>query len=421
MNLTAAPLLISDGERGCVRDLNWYSLIERDVLAPFRKESDFRNAAKCDNASVTKFRVNRFNHIRSLPLLLLWLGPAVRLWAHDPGLSTATIKLETNRLEASVVFAGLAANEVVPLDKDGNGQISKEELAAAAHELEQFVPQVLQVKLNGQPVTPTAIHCHFDQYEDACLDLTFPCGSYTNLVIRSMWLAMLPQGHRQLVTLQDPKGDVLAERLLSANNDSITIQMDAKEGKPPEVVATSFADFFVMGVKHIWTGYDHLLFLFGLLIVTRNFGASVKIITCFTIAHSITLAVATLSLVQISSRIVEPLIAASIVYVGTENLFRGDDPKGRWLLTFGFGLIHGFGFASVLKELGVGANGSGITVPLVSFNLGVEVGQIAIAALVLPVIWKLRARPVFVRRWVPACSVLVALLGGYWFVQRVWF
>jgi hydrogenase/urease accessory protein HupE len=236
-----------------------------------------------------------------------------------------------------------------------------------------------------------------------------------------MWLAMLPQGHRQLVTLQNPKGDVLAERLLSANADSITIQMDAKEGKPPEVVATSFADFFVMGVKHIWTGYDHLLFLFGLLIVTRNFAASVKIITCFTIAHSITLAVATLSLIQISSRIVEPLIAASIVYVGTENLFRGDDPKGRWLLTFGFGLIHGFGFASVLKELGVGANGSGITVPLVSFNLGVEVGQIAIAALVLPVIWKLRARPVFVRRWVPACSVLVALLGGYWFVQRVWF
>jgi hypothetical protein len=159
--------------------------------------------------------------------------------------------------------------------------------------------------------------------------------------------------------------------------------------------------------------------LFALLIVTKNFGSSVKIITCFTIAHSITLAVATLSLVQISSRIVEPLIAASIVYVGVENLFRGDDPKGRWLLTFAFGLIHGFGFASVLRELGVGENGSSIAVPLVSFNLGVELGQVVVAALVLPIIWRLRTKPNFVARWVPACSMLVALLGGYWFLQRV--
>ena len=130
---------------------------------------------------------------------------------------------------------------------------------------------------------------------------------------------------------------------------------------------------------------------------------------------------ATLNLVQISSSIVEPLIAASIVYVGVENLFRGGEPRGRWLLTFAFGLIHGFGFASVLRELGVGANGSSIAIPLISFNLGVELGQIAIAALVLPLIWKLRTQPVFLYRWVPACSTLVAALGTFWFVQRVWF
>jgi hydrogenase/urease accessory protein HupE len=175
-----------------------------------------------------------------------------------------------------------------------------------------------------------------------------------------------------------------------------------------------------MGVKHIWTGYDHLLFLFGLLIVTHNFSSSIKIITCFTVAHSITLAVATLDLVHISSRVVEPLIALSIVYVGIENLLRGGAPKGRWLLTFGFGLIHGFGFASVLRELGVGSNGTSIAVPLVSFNLGVEIGQIVVAGLLLPLIWQLRARPIFVRRWVPAGSILVALLGSYWFIERVW-
>jgi hypothetical protein len=123
---------------------------------------------------------------------------------------------------------------------------------------------------------------------------------------------------------------------------------------------------------------------------------------------------------RFSTRVVEPLIAASIVYVGVENLLRGN-PSGRWLLTFGFGLIHGLGFASALKEVGVGSNGGGIIVPLVSFNLGVEIGQIAIASVVLPMIWKLRTKPIFVARWVPACSVVVALLGTFWFVQRVWF
>ena len=132
------------------------------------------------------------------------------------------------------------------------------------------------------------------------------------------------------------------------------------------------------------------------------------------------LAIATLNLVQIPTRIVEPLIAASIVYVGMENLFSRGEPKGRWVLTFAFGLIHGFGFASVLRELGVGANGSSIAGPLISFNLGVEMGQLAVAAIALPLIWKLQARPVFVQRWVPASSVMVVLLGGYWFIQRVW-
>src|SRR5207237_10409361 len=106
---------------------------------------------------------------------------------------------------------------------------------------------------------------------------------------------------------------------------------------------------------------------------------------------------ATLEIVPISphfsTRVVEPSIAASIMYVGIENVFRGDDPKGRWLLTFGFGLIHGLGFASALKDVGVGSNGKSIAVPVVSFNLGVELGQIVIAGLVLPLIWKLRARP----------------------------
>jgi hydrogenase/urease accessory protein HupE len=357
--------------------------------------------------------------IRTLCAAVLLL--AVTALGHDPGLSTATVRLQTNQLDVALGFSLIDAGEIVEIDRDHDGKASKEELDSAAAQLQMLAFHAMEVAFNDRPAQATEARCHFDENDNAYVDLTFPAPPFSKLVIRSKWLALFQPGHRQFLSLQNPRGEVLAERLLSANADTVTVEMDPVEtAAAPRPVSHSFADFLVMGVEHIWKGYDHLLFLFGLLIVTRNFKSSVKIITCFTIAHSITLAVATLSLVHISSRIVEPLIAASIVYVGIENLLRGDDPKGRWLLTFGFGLVHGFGFAAVLRELGVGANGTGITVPLVSFNLGVEIGQIAIAAVVLPMIWKARAKPVFLRRWVPACSVFVAMLGAFWFIQRVW-
>jgi hydrogenase/urease accessory protein HupE len=392
---------------------------------------DFHHAGKdAENPSGGAFRPRRSAGFlqpalltvcpcRAVLCLILLAMATFTVHAHDPGLSTATVRLQTRKLEAVLVFSVRDVAVLVDLDKDRDGELSKEELAEGAAELQKTVGQALEVKFDGEPAKASDARCRFDESDNASVYLSFPVRSFSNLVVRSTWLKRLPPGHRQFFSLENPNGEVLAERMLSATADTVTVQMDGA-GTQPELAKNSFVDFLVLGVKHIWTGYDHLLFLFGLLIVTRNFVSSLKIITCFTIAHSLTLAVATLSLVQISSRIVEPLIAASIVYVGVENLLRGDDPKGRWLLTFAFGLIHGFGFASVLRELGVGANGSGITVPLVSFNLGVELGQIAVAALALPVIWKLRTNPVFIYRWVPACSFLVVLLGGYWFVQRVW-
>ncbi|MEO7597450.1 MAG: HupE/UreJ family protein, partial [Opitutus sp.] len=151
-----------------------------------------------------------------------------------------------------------------------------------------------------------------------------------------------------------------------------------------------FWSFLRLGVTHIWTGYDHLLFLFGLLIVCRTLRTVVAIISCFTVAHSLTLALATFDLATLSPRWVEPAIAASIVFVGLENLWRrGAEPRGRMLVTFCFGLVHGFGFANVLRGLGVGSGGRGIALPLFTFNLGVELGQIAVASLVLPIMWQL--------------------------------
>jgi len=232
-----------------------------------------------------------------------------------------------------------------------------------------------------------------------------------------------PPGLRPFATVSAESGPVLAERLLTTRGAALgfplaTIGASTAPAEEPSL----FGTFFKLGVEHIWTGYDHLLFLFGLLVVCIRFRSSVAIISCFTLAHSLTLALATIDLVNLPSRYTEPLIAASIVYVGVENLVRrGAEPRGRWALTFLFGLIHGFGFASVLRELGVGQGGHGLALPLFSFNLGVELGQIAIAALVLPLIWRLRKNEKFVRYGVPALSVIVALAGLYWLLERTLF
>ena len=172
-------------------------------------------------------------------------------------------------------------------------------------------------------------------------------------------------------------------------------------------------------MEHILTGYDHLLFLFGLLVACRRFSTMALVITCFTLAHSVTLALAALDAVSLPPRVVEPLIAASIVFVGIENLVRRDEPRRRWVLTLSFGLIHGFGFAGALREAGLGSAGAPLLVPLFSFNLGVELGQIAVAAVLLPLLWKLRERPAYQRYGQHVVSAVIAAAGVYWLVTRV--
>ena len=144
-----------------------------------------------------------------------------------------------------------------------------------------------------------------------------------------------------------------------------------------------------------------------------------KIVTAFTVAHSVTLALAALDILAPPPRLIEPLIAASIVFVGVENLWAlrahraGDALRHRWMITFAFGLVHGFGFASVLRELELPR--AVLATGLVSFNLGVECGQVCIVLLALPVLRALRSW----RPFAPAASACVAALGAFWLVQRL--
>ena len=358
---------------------------------------------------------------RAIFVLLFSLLPLQQTEAHDPGLSSLTIRQHHDEVEATLTLAAKDAAQLVELDDDHDGSVTQVEFASSRSQLEAAVARQLLIAADGKILNVQSIRSHLDGNDNVEIDLDFATAAFSNLEIESKLIASLPLGHRQYLQVQNSAGETVFDGLLSAaaNRASAEFAVANTTATARETVS-SFGSFLVLGVKHILTGYDHLLFLFGLLVVVRGLVLSLGIITSFTIAHSITLAVATFNLAQIPSRIVEPLIAASIVFVGVENLLRSGVPKARQLVTFGFGLIHGFGFASVLREMGIGADTGGVMLPLLSFNVGVELGQIMVAAVALPIIWKLRANPVFILRWVPACSAIVVLLGGFWFVERVW-
>ena len=346
--------------------------------------------------------------------------------AHDVGLSSSTWQWRTNQLEGTLTFALRETEQLVSLDRNQDGRVSPDEFLLGRDALASAIVTNCEIRFDGVRIEPGEVRCQLDSSNNVDVTLSFPNPQFKELELDFLVIRLLTPGHRMFFSLRDAteqnfKDQIIAERLLSQNSTLIVVRFDTDapavapaRGPPP-----SFTDFLKLGVEHILTGYDHLLFLFALLIVTRNFMSALQVITCFTIAHSITLGVAAFDLVQVSSRIVEPLIAVTIFYVGVENVWKHGDPHGRWLLTFGFGLIHGFGFASVLREMGIGAHTGGVAMPLLAFNLGVELGQIAVAAIALPIIWQLRKKESFVRYGVPVCSILVALAGVYWFVQRV--
>jgi hydrogenase/urease accessory protein HupE len=177
-----------------------------------------------------------------------------------------------------------------------------------------------------------------------------------------------------------------------------------------------FATFVGQGVQHILSGIDHLLFIVSLLIVIRDWKRLAAVVTSFTLAHSVTLAVGALGLVRLSPRLVEPMIALTIIYVAVENVLRLD-PRARLGVTFAFGLVHGFGFSSVLRDLGLAR---GQLVPaLVGFNLGVELGQLLVVAPLFPLVIWLQRHPGAYRRVRLSLNASVAVVACWWFVQRL--
>lgn len=319
-------------------------------------------------------------------LVLFLTGSAA---AHDPGLSAVEVRVLADRVVGEVSFN---PNDLEGVDQSGSS--------------------FLTIYGNGKALELRSVNRNSPDQNSAHFVFEFSNPHATELRIAAPVLANLPRGHKQFCSVYDENNRVLAERMLSAEAQELIVDLQSTAGHDRSALS-----FIVLGIEHILTGYDHLAFLLALLLTGDSLCRNAKIITSFTVAHSLTLALATLGLVDIRAAIVEPLIAASIVFVGLENLFRRP-LAARWLVTFGFGLVHGLGFASALRELGIGQLSVRAVLPLLSFNVGVELAQIAFAAVVLPLVWKLMRRPVFTLRHVPALSLLITLAGVYWFLAR---
>ena len=220
--------------------------------------------------------------------------------------------------------------------------------------------------------------------------------------------------HQTFVNVYEDR-DGPYQMIFSANSDEHTYYRGTAQG-----ALAVMKTFIPSGTHHILIGPDHILFLIGLLLLGGSWMALVRIVTAFTIGHSITLSLAALNLVTPPPSIIEPAIALSIVFVGADNLVRGDGRDLRAWAALTFGLVHGFGFANVLREFGLPDQALGWS--LFSFNAGVEIGQLAIVVIVASLLAWIRQRSATLGYRVAfAGSIVVILAGTYWFVQRVFF
>jgi hydrogenase/urease accessory protein HupE len=343
--------------------------------------------------------------------------------AHATGLSRGEYVVQGSTVVVRLTFSRGELLTLAPsLDADGDKALSAPELAqaktnAALHEL--FAKVALTAgkgSPEASPCTPGSPSARLEEEDGASIEATYACPKTVNdLSVDVNWLGDVAFGHRHIAVIAGlgPPRDFIA----FAREPSF----EAKRAGAETVDATakrheSFGGFFRLGIEHILTGYDHLLFLFALLLVGGRLRALLGVITAFTVAHSITLGLAALGIVSLSPAIVEPAIALSIAYVGVENFFVKSADR-RYLLTFPFGLIHGFGFAGALSEIALPK--PEVPAALLAFNLGVESGQLAVMAVVLPLLLALRKKTWFVNYGVRVLSGVVIAAGLFWFFQRV--
>jgi hypothetical protein len=353
---------------------------------------------------------------RAVELLALFAvsGLAASASAHEVGLSRGTYVVDGDRVTADLVMSRReAASVVTGLDADRDGRVTPPELEAARSTFQSAIVDRVRVRAGGQPCTGTLTEARLSEEDGLEVRATYTCGApIAQAEIELALLDDLAHGHRHIARAAG--GVQVTETVLSRGQRAFVVA--APSGAAPPPAGKDRLSLLALGVEHILTGYDHLLFLFGLVLVGGRWRALLWVVTAFTLAHSITLGLAALGVWSPRPSIIEPLIALSIAYVGVENFFVKSAEK-RWRITFPFGLVHGFGFAGALREVALPR--ADVPAALFLFNLGVELGQVGVLAIVLPLLAVLRKQPWFEKLGVRVASGAIIAAGLYWFFARV--
>lgn len=364
--------------------------------------------------------------LRAVLAIFCLLLPVAPVAAHTLSVSHLDVVVAAQgdalHVELDVALKDVALS--LPLDANRDDQVTWGEVKAIQPQLQDWVLAGLRITSRGREceLTPDRLAIrHYDEGAYATLVMTAQCDSPETLAIHYGLLFDVDPQHRALVTLR--QGTRVSTLVLS--KDKPDAEFGAASAHP-------FFAFLREGIHHILIGYDHLAFLLSLLLpaalirsrqkwapvatLRESFGHVLGIVTAFTVAHSVTLSLAALGWITPASRWVESAIAFSVLLAAMNNVF----PlvvRRIWMVGFGFGLVHGFGFAGALSELGL-PDGARLTA-LVGFNLGVEIGQLAVVAVVLPVLFLLRRQRWYARIAMPLVSIAIALLAAYWMYQRL--
>ena len=357
--------------------------------------------------------------------LCAWV--AVPAMAHKASDSYLVLQVKGREVAGQWDIALRDIDFAIGLDANGDGDITWGEVEARHADIAAWALGRLKLERGGECALQAAEHL-IDDHTDgayAVLRLTGTCPSDSEpLLLGYRLLFDIDQLHRGLLRLEV---DGVAQTSV-LGPDSGVLNVKASETSR----LAQFGTYLVEGTFHIWIGIDHVLFLLSLLLPAvlvhesrRWTGvASLRtaltevlwVVTAFTVAHSITLSIAALQIVELPSRLVESAIAASVVLAAANNLWPVVERR-RWLVAFGFGLIHGFGFASVLTELGLPKDA--LVLSLLGFNVGVELGQLVIVACFLPVAYLLRNTPLYRKGVFVGGSVLTVAIALVWLAERM--
>ena len=341
--------------------------------------------------------------------------------AHDPGLSSAQVTVGNQQIDVLLGFAQRDVESVLAAGTDSADTNTTNGFAAI--QLESVATKEFSLFWGKQRAIPSQSTARRKDAQNIEISLRFQRPNSRQIRLVSSLFERLPLGHREFLSVQTTSGAILGEAMLSAEENSLQIDLpEVTESTADSNKSHSFFGFLKLGVEHIWLGIDHLLFVFGLLLLVKSRWMLLKTVTAFTVAHSITLALATLGYAHLPAPPLNAAIAFSILILGIEIVRSRSGKTGitilhPWIVAFAFGLLHGFGFASGLSALGLPA--ADIPLALVMFNVGVEVGQVSFVLLILLLERSFRQLEIHWPRWVQALpGYTVGSLGAFWTIQR---